>query len=93
MSYTKQTRTTIATPATASEELHTTLVQAYTAHFSKVLTPTLMISQRKGCYATVINATSNGVSLEANLGTINAKIATEQILAGVARAYSEVPTN
>ena len=88
---TKSTRPIIATPANASEELHASLVSAYTRHFSAILTPQLMIAHRKGCYATVINGTHGGLTLEQGLGTANAKVATEQILNSITASFSEVP--
>ena len=90
MAYPKQ-KQIIPTPATATEELHNSLVASYTNHFSGILTPELMIAHRKGCYATVINATQGGLTLEAQLGTNNAKIATEQILNTIQACYSAVP--
>ena len=91
MSYNKPARATIPTPASATAELHTALVASYTNHFSTILTPELMIAHRKGCYATVINGTTNNLTLEQQLGTENAKIATEQILNGISARYSAVP--
>ena len=90
--YTKQTKPVIATPATATEALHQEVVTAFTAHFSNVLTPTIMITSRKGAYATVINGTYKGVSLEQTLGTVNAKVATEQVLGAISAQISAVPT-
>ena len=90
MAYTKQKPIT-PTPATATEELHNSLVASYTNHFSGILTPELMIAHRKGCYATVINATQADLTLEVQLGTNNAKIATEQILNAIQARYSAVP--
>jgi len=92
MSYAKQQRPTIPTPATATEALHTSVVTAYTKHFAGVLTPTLMISSRKACYATVINGVMDGKPLEQILGTDNAKIATEQILSNITATISTVPS-
>lgn len=91
MAYTKQKPIT-PTPATATNELHNSLVASYTNHFSGILTPELMIAHRKGCYATVINATTQeGLTLEVQLGTNNAKVATEQILNAIQARYSVVP--
>lgn len=84
-------RPEIATPADATEELHTAMVNAYTAHFSGILSADLMISQRKACYATVINGTMNGKPLEQILGTKNAKIATQDILDNITAGISAVP--
>ena len=94
MSYTKSPkaqRPIIQTPANATEALHASTVKAYTAHFAGILTPELMISQRKGCYATVINGTMNGQSLEAILGTENAKFATQQVLESITASIAVVP--
>lgn len=88
---TKQQRPIVQTPATATDALHTSLVASYTKHFSTILTPALMIAHRKGAYATVINGTSNGQTLETQLGTANAKIATEQILNNITAGFSVVP--
>ena len=80
----------IPTPITATEQLHNEVVASLTAHYEKVLTPTLMIAHRKGAYATVINSTYDGVILEQVLGTSNAKIATEQILTAITAKYSAI---
>ena len=91
-SFTPAPRTVIPTPATATMELHNDIVASFTAHFTGILTPELMIAHRKGCYATVINATTyDGKSLEQILGTDNAKIATEQVLNAIQARYSAVP--
>ena len=87
---TKSSRPVIPTPPTASEELHNEVVSKMTAHFSNVLTPTVMIANRKGAYATVINATYDNVPLEQLLGTVNAKVATEQVLTAISAGYSAV---
>lgn len=84
-------RISVPTPQGASHELHQSLVESFTAHFAKVLTPELMIAHRKGAYATVINATTGGKTLEELLGTDNAKLAVEQILNDIQSAYSVVP--
>lgn len=81
MSYqNKPVRKVIPTPASASEELHADLVKRYSAHFTKVLDVNTLISSRKGCYATIINATHNGLTLEEALGSVNAQVATSDIL-------------
>jgi len=90
MSYSKQTRPTIATPTTATEELHTNIVSKLTTHYAKHLKIDSLLSNRKGCYAMVINSTINGISLEATLGTVNAKVATEQILSAITSKYSAI---
>ena len=90
-SFTPAPRTVIPTPATATMALHNDIVASFTAHFSGILTPALMIAHRKGCYATVINATYDGESLEQTLGSDNAKIATEQVLNAIQARYSAVP--
>ena len=89
---TQYSRPVVATPASASEALHQSLVVAYTAHFSGILSADLLISNRKACYATVINGTMDGKPLEQLLGTENAKVATEQILQGITANISTVPS-
>ena len=84
-------RANIPTPATASQELHNTLVNAYTAHFATILKPEVLIASRKASYATVINGTYNGQRLEELLGTENAKVATEQVLNNITASISVVP--
>lgn len=88
MSYTKSTK--IPTPQHVTEEVFNDYVEGYTNHFAKILTPELMIAHRKGCYATVINGTFRGNTLEESLGTDNAKVATERILNTIASRYSAV---
>ena len=89
MSYnTKSTK--VATPATATEQLHNTVVAELTTHYSQLLSVSTMITHRKGCYATVINSRINGISLENTLGTDNAKIATEQILNNISQGFSSI---
>ena len=94
MSYnkTKSTRPVIPTPANASEELHHSLVGKMVSHYSEILTPTIMIANRKGAYATVINTTIDNTPLEQILGTTNAKVATEQVLQAVTAQYSAITT-
>lgn len=89
--FTPAPRATIPTPVTATMELHNSIVASFTAHFAGILTPELMIAHRKGCYATVINATYAGIPLEQTLGSDNAKIATEQVLNTIQARYSAVP--
>ncbi len=91
MSYTKSSRQVIPTPTTATTELHTATVTRATTHFTKILTPELMIAHRKGAYALVINSTYDNIPLEQLLGTINAKIATEEVLNNISATISAVP--
>ncbi len=88
--YTQPARQVVATPATATQELHTQTVEAFTAHFTPILTPALLIGHRKGCYSAVINGTVAGVPLEQILGSDNAKVATEQVLANLTADMSVV---
>lgn len=88
--YTKNKPALVATPATATEELHTKVVAELTAHYSQLLKVSTMITHRKGCYATVINSRINGVSLEDTLGTNNAKVATEQVLNNISQGFSSI---
>ena len=81
----------IPTPESATDELHNKLVQAITLHYIEILTPTLMITHRKGCYATVINSTYDNKPIEQLLGTNNAKILTEQVLNNISASFSTVP--
>lgn len=90
MSYSKPQSTVVATPATATEELHNTIVAELTTHYSQLLSVATLISHRKGCYATVINSRINGVSLENTLGTANAKVATEQVLNNISQGFSSI---
>jgi hypothetical protein len=89
--FTPAHRATIPTPNTATMELHNSIVSSFVSHFAEILTPALMIAHRKGCYATVINATYAGIPLEQTLGTDNAKLATEQVLNDIQARYSTVP--
>ena len=82
--------TVVATPATATEQLHNQIVVELTTHYSQLLTVSTMITHRKGCYATVINSRINGVSLENTLGTNNAKVATEQVLNNISQGFSSI---
>ena len=91
MSYTKPSKPIIPTPANATAELHTKLVQAMSLHYMQVLTPELMIAHRKGCYATVINSTFDNTPIEQLIGTANAKVATEEVLNNISRSFSAVP--
>lgn len=81
----------IPTPANATREVHDEAIVAYTAHFTKILTPTIMLTNSKGCFATVINAPRAGKTLEEQLGTDNATVATKAILANIQASYSTVP--
>lgn len=80
MSYNNTPKQVIPTPATATEELHNKLVIAMTLHYGQILTTELLIGNRKGCYAVIINSTYEGTLLEQLLGTGNAKLATEAVL-------------
>ena len=86
-------RPTIPTPATATQELHNTIVETYTAHFKPILTPELLIAHRKACYATVINGTVSGATMEQQLGSNNAKVATEEVLNNITSSFSVVSAN
>jgi hypothetical protein len=88
--YTKPKPTAVATPATATEQLHNKVVAELTTHYSQLLAVSTMITHRKGCYATVINSRINGVSLEDTLGTNNAKVATEQVLNNISQGFSSI---
>jgi len=91
MAYSKPNKQTIPTPATATEELHNSFVAHFTNHFAKVLTPTIMITARKGAYATVINSTYDNTPIEQVLGSDNAKALTEQVLNNISAGISAVP--
>ena len=91
MSYPKnQQRAIIATPATANAELHNSIVASMVTHFTPLLGVDLMVANRKGCYATVINSTINGISLENTLGTVKAKAATEEVLTAISANISTI---
>ena len=87
---TQANRPVVPTPAGATDALHNSTVEAYSKHFTGILTPQLLIANRKNCYATVINGTTNGLPLEQILGTENAKVATEQILNNLTAEISKV---
>ena len=93
MNYTKSTKTVIPTPATATEELHERLVIAITLHYTKILTPELLIAHRKGCYAVIINSTWEGSPIEYVLGSANAKVLTEQVLNNLLADISTIPAD
>ena len=90
MNYQKPKRAIVPTPTTATEALHTQLVQAMSLHYMPLLTAELLIANRKGCYATVINSTYDNTPIEQLLGTVNAKFATEQVLENLTHSISAV---
>jgi hypothetical protein len=86
-------RAVIPTPNACTEEVFNKTVAILSSHYSTVLTPTTMITARKGCYATVINSTIDDVPLEQFMGSVNAQVATEIVLNAVKRSYSAITTH
>jgi len=89
--FNKATKAVIPTPATLTEESFNNIVASATTHYAELLTPELLISNRRGCYATVINSTYDNKPLEQVVGSANAKVATEMILSGVTSSFSAIP--
>jgi hypothetical protein len=92
VTYKKPSRPVIPTPETASEELHNSLVAQMTAHYTPILTANILMANRKGAYAMVINSTIDNTPLEQLIGTQNAKVATEQVLSAVTKQFSAIST-
>jgi len=91
MSYTKQQqRPVVPTPATASEELHAELVTKYTTHFKAIISLDMLLANRKSVFGLVINSHHNNLTLEQALGSVNATIATGQVLDAIIAEYQEV---
>jgi len=82
--------TIIPAPVTATKEFCQATEKAFIEHFATVLTPSIMIAHRKGAYATVINATVNGIQLDQAIGTVYAKELTEAVLNGISQRFSAV---
>ncbi len=59
-------------------------------HYGQILTTELLIGNRKGCYAVIINSTYEGALLEQLLGTGNAKLATESVLHNLTEDISTI---
>ena len=78
--YTNNKSTKVATPATATPAFCQALEADIVAHYEPILTPDLLIGNRKGCYATVINSTISGINLTNTIGTDYAKEMTEAVL-------------
>ena len=86
-------RPIVPTPVTATVEVIQATEARVQAHFAKVFTPELLIAQRKATYATVINSTnSEGLTLEQQVGSENAKILTTNVLNSLLRDISTVPS-
>ena len=86
------TKAIVPTPATLTEEIFNNTVALVQSHFEPIITPELMIAHRKGVYALVINSTVDGASLEATLGTANAKACTEMVLNALSAHISTITT-
>ena len=84
------TKQSTPTPASCTEAIFDSAVTDLTKHYTKVLTPTIMITARKGAYATVINSTYKSLPLDQVLGTDNAKVVTEMVLANISRTISTI---
>ena len=80
----------IPTPVSLTEAQFNTTISIMVAHYSTILTTELLIAHRKGCYASIINTTINGVALDVVLGSTNAKVATEMALSELTTAISNI---
>ena len=88
--YNKPNKPSIPTPTSCTEAVFDKSVADLTKHYTKVLTPTIMITSRKGAYATVINSTYKSLPLDQVLGSDNAKVATEMVLTNISRTISTI---
>lgn len=81
MSYAKPQRPVLPTPAGMTLKLATSIVDAKVAFFSKVFTKDDVLAHPKSIYSTIINSpASNGLTLEQELGTDNAKLELNNIM-------------
>lgn len=88
----KTQRAVIATPPTATVEVCQATETTLVTHYTKLLTPELVIGSRKGTYALVINSSIDGMPLEQMVGTENAKFMTENVLSAVTSNLSTITT-
>jgi len=88
--YKKPVKASIPTPASATQDTCEQTEEAILAHYREVLTLPLLVSNRKGCYATIINSTINGQPLEQVVGTDNAKFMTETVLNKISASFSAI---
>jgi hypothetical protein len=86
----RQTRPVVARPATATDQACIALEARLVAHYEPILNPQMLITARKGCYATVINSTISGMSLENTVGTAIAKEMTEAVLDKLTASISTI---
>lgn len=89
---TKQARPVVNTPADFTEANYNKLVEDFSAHFTTAIPPTIMIGNRKGAYACIINGTYQGIALEAIAGTVNAKAITNAVMHNIMVSIATVPT-
>ena len=81
MAYSKQQRPVTPTPAGMTQAIATAIVEAKVTFFSKVFTKEDVLSHPKSIYSTIINSpASNGLTLEQELGTDNAKLELSTIM-------------
>ena len=87
----KPQRPVVAQPVGLTQSTMDTIVTAFTSHFSKVVSPDILIANRKAVYALVINGTdTSGNSLEQLVGSENAKAMTEVILNSMSSKLGQV---
>jgi len=88
----KTQRAVISAPANSDAKHRDAVFASCYNHFSKVLTPELIIANRKACYATIINAKdTNGIKLEALVGSVHAKDITEAVIDSITTTMSTIP--
>ena len=90
--YKPATKTVTPTPATLTEEIFNNTVALVRSHYEPIITPELLITNRRGIYALIINSTVDGNSLETALGTANAKACTETVLNTLSARISTITT-
>lgn len=90
MSYKNNNQSKIARPASATNEFCQGLEAKLVAHYEKILTPALLIANRKGCYATVINSTISTIPLVDTVGSDICKVLTETVLNKITASISTI---
>ncbi len=81
MSYQKQSRQTIPCPAGVTQIAANAIRDAKVAFFKPIFTQDQVLTHPKTVYSTIINSPdATGVTLEAQVGTVNAKALMTEIM-------------
>ncbi len=92
MAIQKQPRQIIQAPTGLTQDNMLAIRNGFIKHFKSILTPELLIANRKASYALIINGKdTTGVILEQMVGSENAKLITTDVLETLLGDIATVP--